>query len=262
MPILVSDIIARIRSNGLDAQPDTDYYSDTNEIIPAIDSAQKWLISLIDKSRSNNKDSDEVVKELASCRIFTTSSLSRIGIDDTIWTIDSIVPLPNTASNSKTPPTPPTPVAGFTASYENTDLMFVNSWYSAARKSIEESNENRNNPFAPGFMPTNISQSLLVEGSSLNVDFMYVSPYSYQDPVTTAFSIEIQPSIPLRKCAIFCIIKPTAVTSSTQSLQFPTSVFNIIYEKALQFLSYSQGDQTNIWQVTETDISKLLSSIS
>lgn len=260
MPILVSDIVSRIQANGLDAQPDTGYYSVPTEIIPAIDSAQKWLVSAVDKLRSNNKDTDEVIKELASSRVFTTSVLSRIVFDDSIWTIDAVQPLPATASNGTTPPTPPTDQY---ASYENTDLMFVSSWYSASRKTIEEAGENRNNPFAGGFQPPNIPANTLVEGSSLNVDFMYVAPYAYTNPSTsTGFYIEIQPYIPRKKCAIFCILKPIAITQTNQSLQFPTSMFNLVYEKALQFLSYSQGDQTNIWEVTDNDIQTLLNSIS
>lgn len=260
MPILVTDLIARIRANGLDAQPDTDYYDDVKEIVPAIDSAQKWLVSIIDKIRSNNKDTDEVIRELTQTKVYTTSVLSRLIFDDTIWTIDAVVPLPVTASNGTTPPITPTDNY---KSYENTDLMFVSSWYSAARKTIEESNENRNNPFSPGFSPPNIDLTLLVEGSNLNIDFMYVSSYGYNNPSTSTGSyIEIQPYLSRKKVALFLVMRPAAITATNQSLQFPTSMFNIVYEKALQFLSYSQGDQTTIWQVTEEDVKKLLASIS
>lgn len=265
MAIIAQDIVSRIQQVGLDAQPDTDYYSVQNEILPAIDSSVKWLMSVIQSARSKNKNTDEIVSELAQCLIFITSYQSRIQFDEIKdwWTIDAVVPLPKVASNNLPPPVPPINANPFASTLRN-DFVFLYSNYSAKRKTIEEANENRNNPFSSGYLPSNVNQSLLIGGSDLNIDFSYLAPYIYnQDPSSPiAPFIEINPLIPNKECAVFVTKRPLPIISVNTSIPFPVTVFNVIYEKALQFLSYSQGDQTTIWEVTEQDIAKLINAVS
>lgn len=264
MPILVNDIVSRIQQVGLDAQPDTDYYSVTNEIIPAIDSATKWLMSVIQEARSTNKKTDEIVAELQYCLIFYTNIQSRIQFSEFVdwWTIDAVAPLPFVISNTLVPPVPPIKANPLESTYRE-DLVFSYSNYSALRKTIEQANENRQNPFSPGYSPPNLDSNLLTPGSDLNVDFSYLSPYQYNLDTASAQGswIEINPSIPQKLCAVFVTKQPAKVQNLNETIKFPQSVFNIIYEKALQFLSYSQGDGTTIWEVTERDVTKLINAV-
>lgn len=259
MPIQAADIIARVRRVGLDAQPNTDYYDDNIDIIPAIDSAVKWLVSVINAARSQNKATDEAVRELAKVYIYRTSEQSRIIFEDSIWTIDSVAPLCTTIENGLAPlPVPTSPFQ----SWKRNNLSFVRSYYSCFRKTIEEHNANRLNPMSPGFMPESLSQSQLTEGSKYNISFCYIPSYDYNYiNVAKGSYIEILPEIPYKNCAIFCIEQPSAVISANDTIRFPQSLFNILYEKTLQFISYSQGDGTSIWSVTENDISKLFKAI-
>ena len=260
MSILVSDIISRMRNVGLDAQPNTDYYDDLEDLVPAIDSSVKWIVSVINKARSENKSTDEVLRELTQARIYRTNDQSRINFDSAIWTIDAVAPLPETIANTTNPPTPTT--SGFQSLYRS-DLSFVRSYYSAFRKTIEESNQNRMNPFSPGFMPEHLTQADLTVGSNLNITFCYVPSYDYIYPTVAAGSyIEILPEIPQKLCAVFLVKNHPAVTATADTILFPVSIFNMVYETALQFVSYSQGDDTTIWGVTNNDVALLVKSIS
>lgn len=259
MPISVQSVIDRMRNVGLDAQPNTDYYDDVLDLIPAIDSAVKWTVTVINKARSENKATDEIVRELSKSLIYKTSSQSRIIFEEAWWTIDAVQPLPDTISNGT--PTPANPASPFMSLYRS-DLSFVRSYYSAFRKTIEEAGQNRTNPFSPGFVPDSNTLFLLVEGSKLNITFGYVPSYDYIYPTVAAGSyIEILPEIPNKLCAVFVIQNPAPVTAVGQTILFPVSIFNVIYEKALQFVSYVQGDDTTIWGVTDNDIAKLVKSV-
>lgn len=260
MPILVSDIIARMRNVGLDAQPNTDFYDDLRDLVPAIDSAVKWTVSVINKAKAENKATEEILRELSQARIYRTNDQSRILFEEAFWSIDAVAPLPDTVSNTTPAPTPTT--SGFQSLYRS-DLSFVRSYYSAARKTIEETNQNRTNPFSPGFLPENVTQADLTAGSKLNITFCYVPSYDYIYPTVAAGSyIEILPEIPQKLCAVFVVKNPATIVATTDTILFPVSIFNIIYEKALQFVSYVQGDDTNIWGVTGNDVALLVKSIS
>lgn len=260
MPILVQDVIDRMRNVGIDAQPNTDYYDDLLDLVPAIDSSVKWLISVINKARSENKATDEVVRELTQTRIYRTSLQSRIMFEDDLWTIDAVAPLCDTVDNTTNPPAPP---ASTFMSWYRSDLSFIRSYYSAYRKTIEETNQNRQNPFSPGFLPDGVTSSDLTEGSRLNITFCYVPSYDYIYPTVAAGSyIEILPEIPNKLCAIFLVKNHPAITATGDTILFPVSLFNLVYEKALQFVSYSQGDNTDIWNVTANDVALLVKSIS
>lgn len=260
MPIPVASVISRIREVGLDAQPNTNFYNDTDDIIPAIDSSVKWLVSVINMAKAQNKATEEVLRELSKCFVYSTSELSRIIFEESIWSIDAVAPLCDSTSNGTTPPAPPTTKFN---SVKLTDQSFVISYYSAYRKTIEEVNQNRLNPMSPGFMPELLTQSDLTEGSKFNIAFAYVPSYDYiQGASAPGAYIEILPHIPKKKCAVFFVENPAEITAANQTIQFPVSCFNLIYEKALQFISYSQGDGTNIWGVTESDISKLFKAVS
>lgn len=248
--------------SALDAQPDSGYYDSTFDFIPSIDSACKWIFSIIVASKSRSKRAAEILREAQFNYIYVTNIQSRIMIEGAIWSIDAVFPLPFTISNGQ--PTPPPPLDDF-ESYVRTDLVYQYSNYSAYRKTVEQTGENRNNPFSPGYNPPTISQSQLVEGSNLNIDFCYIEPYSYntqqENPMDKRGYIEIQPFIPKKMCAVAYTINPNPILGTGTNINLPDSAFLLIVEKALSFLSYQQGDKTTLYQVTEVDIQRVLSSI-
>lgn len=256
MPITAQSIVTRMRQVGLDAQPNTDYFDTTIDLLPAIDSAVKWLVTVCNAAKAQNKSTEEALRELAKCYIYRTNAYSRIIFENSVWSIDAVAPLCATTPNSN--PIPAQPTSPF-QSWKRTDLSFVRSYYSAYRKTIEEVNQNRLNPMSPGYFPPDEDSSILIEGSQYNITFCYVPSYDYIYPTVAAGSyIEILPEIPQKLCAVFLTENPASVTSVNDIIKFPESLFNLVYEKALQFVSYSQGDQTSLYGVTDVDIARLV----
>lgn len=257
--IQVQRIIDDIRSIGLDATPDSDYYNDSEDIIPAINSSVRWLVSLIDSARSKNKRVDEVLKYLAKTRIYQLDNKSRFLMEDKVWTVDAIQPLPCSEAIPNIPPVVQTDPA---ISVERTDLVHVSSNYDANRKTIEEWATNKNNPFAQGnaVIPCAVSDKL-IECSDLNVSFAYLNPYEYVEN-QGEFLFEVRPFIPNKLTTIFYVKTPTEVVAGTDELEFADNLFGLIYDKALQFVSYNQGDGTNVYGITDADIQRLMQSIS
>jgi hypothetical protein len=44
----------------------------------------------------------------------------------------------------------------------------------------------------------------------------------------------------------------------SQNIEFPNSVFQLLFDKALSYISYKQGDGTNLYAVTAQDVQQLL----
>jgi len=255
--ILVSRIISSIRQAGLDAGIDSDYYNDTEDLIPAINLAVRWLVSVIDVARAKDKRTDESLKFLEVVQVYQLNNLSRVTIPDTIWTIDAIMAVPVTTPNGTTPVVQ----TDKTLSVLRTDLTFVSSLYEASRQVIQEWNVGIDSPFAPGNIITQLPVGF--DGTrSYNVSFGFLDNYSYNSATPTRVDVEIRPWIPNMLVALFVVLNPTDVTLTTDFVQFPESLYTLIYAKALQIVSYNQGDMTSLNQVTNADIVALINAVS
>lgn len=255
--ILVSDIIFRIRTR-LDAVG-SGYYDDTDDLIPAIQSSIEWLVSLINANMSDKKISEESLRELRVAVVFQTSENSRINIDETFWTIEAVYPLPLTSPNNP-PVISPNPHPE--ESLVRDDLLHIRSSYSAKRMTLEEWAENEKNPFAAG--NTVKDCCVLTHGSDCNIKFGYLNPLEYR--ATTNFAttrdLEVRPYIPNKLCTLFYVENPDKIEETTDEIRFPISLFEIITDKALQFVSYKQGDGTSIWEVSGADVNQLVKMLS
>jgi len=91
--------------------------------------------------------------------------------------------------------------------------------------------------------------------------YAYLSPFNYQGLNSGANSseIEIRPPIANGKITVFWAKKPSPITSLSENIEFPNSVFQLLFDKALNYIAYKQGDQTSIYGVTSQDIQQLLS---
>jgi len=88
---------------------------------------------------------------------------------------------------------------------------------------------------------------------------------SYYELFTGNYEIEILPEVQNELIAISYLRYPNSITGSdagSQYLQFPNSLINIIVEKALQYISYKQGDSTNLYGVSKQDIKELVTLMS
>ena len=278
----------------LDAEG-TDHYRDQQDIIPAINSSVQWLVNVMTRVLSEKKMSAEILRELTLIKIWQTNGFSRFAFDESqvghgLWTVLSMHPKPTVwqgAFNAQVD------FATFSAQFQayvngnqNTEsfngpildrkpssgaflekhdsifrpeLSYVKSEFDCMRLTHEEWVRNAKNPFKPG----NTIQSADCD----DVNYAYLDPTDYNSAsggynTTPKHEFEVRPYIPYQLVAMVYVKVPSTITALTGSLEFPQTFFEMLVTKALQFVSYKQGDKTNLYSVTQQDTAALLSSIA
>ena len=245
MAILVSDIISRVAAQ-IDAEG-SEFYLPTQDYIPAIRSAQDFVVGVINSQLGRLKFSEEIFKDLSRTRVWQTSAYSRIDIGltgDQVWSITDVVPLPTTV-----PAFAPVVLPNPEDSALRTDLSHLKSLYYASRLSFEEWENNIENPFAQGHQ---------AEAGEVPRSFAYLNYSNYGS--TNYFAgpeIEIRPEIPHQPLTIRYTKVPLVPTLVIDSLEFPKFVTEIIVAATANFMSYKQGDQTTLNQLSSQLLSML-----
>ncbi len=235
----------------LDAE-NSDHYRDDLDIIPAINASIKWLTSVVNTAYGQDKIGEEFFRELSSSGVFRTSDTSRVSLavfPSEAWSILAVYPKPTTKSITGVP-VPITPDNG--RSYYLPNKLHVSSQLSCKRLNLEQWSVNYDNPFEAGYQGDQICDTLKL--------YAYLTPINYQGYSTSYLTqeLEIRPSSPNEEVTIFWAKKPTQIVALTDEINFPHSVFQLLFDKALNYIAYKQGDQTNIYGVTSQDIQQLL----
>lgn len=236
----------------LDAEG-VDHYGDNEDIIPAINASVKWVVSVINSALGQKKLGEEIFDEVHRALVFRTSRDSRVSLSvfpSDVWTITAVVPLPETSDSGGIEP----PGMQDNRSYLMTNLYHVASQSFAKRTTVEKWHQIGKNPFAAGY------PRACEEG----VDYAYLNPVSYypDGTVDVRREIEIKPKLDKKLVTIFYVEKPDPITALGQNdIALPDSVFNMVLNKALQYIAYQQGDQTNLFSVTSSDLQVLVQTI-
>lgn len=253
MPVPVQDIIDQMRF-ALDAEGQ-DYYDDNRDFIPSINASVRWLVNVINQAIGENKVSEEVLVDLSTVDVFYTSKNSRVSLNvfpSEVWTIIGVYPKPvvDDTGNAYTPP-----VSNINSAHR-TDKYFIESEYSCKRLNAEEWNENSDNPFEAGYKKADLNCPDVL-------DFAYVGPKNYgSNGSGLTREIEIRPYIPEENVAVEYIRKHDKITLVTDDVEFPDTLFQMIFNRALKYIAYKQGDQTNLFAVTSEDIEQLINSVT
>lgn len=236
----------------LDAE-NSDHYRDDLDFIPAINASMKWLTSVISSAYGQNKIGEEFFRELSYSGVFKTSNTSRVSLDifpNEVWTIQAIYINPSTSSiQGQTPPT----TTDTTRSYFMNNLFHLSSYDACKRLSIEEWATNRDNPFEAGYDGEQLCDDLK--------EYAYLNPINYQGDGTSYLTqeLEIRPLLSNQNISVFWTKKPDNITALGDTINFPNSVFQMLFDKALSYIAYKQGDQTTIYGVSSTDVQQLIS---
>ncbi len=248
MPIQVQTIVDRCNAD-LDAEG-SDYYRFDQDFKPAINQAVEWLIIIFNQIFAEKKVTPEQLRDLIKIKIWQANAFSRISFDPAIighslWSLLAVMPLPTLHPNNSITSLPNKTQSRFMA-----NKSFVSSLYGCKRLTGEEWNLNSLNPFVPG---NNVLTGGLAEYGYR--DWADYSSSTYTNPV--APEIEIRPSVSEKYVALEYIKYPTPVSLITDVLEFPESMTQIITEKTLSFLAVKQGDNTNLWGITEGDVKRI-----
>lgn len=246
--ISVQSLVDRMESL-LDAEG-SDRYTFQNDYKPAITSSVEWLQSVFNKAFADKKLSEENLQDLIRSVVYQTNSFSRVKLDATnlgfkVWSILKVNPEPQVfPANSIVDP-----VANLYTSKFRPDLSFIKSNFSASRLTTEQWENAHQNIFEAG--------NSFMNGSLKTYAYLNYSNYSSSSYLTGP-EIEIQPEIPNEFVAFQLLKYPTPILLITDSVEFPESLTNLVVQKALNFISVKQGDQTNLYAVTSKDIMNLV----
>ena len=244
--ISVQEVVDRMTS-ALDAEG-PDRYLFEQDFKPAINSAIDWLVIVFNAAFAQDKLSEEDLRELTKVKIWQASNFNRIKFDDVVvghklWSITGVFPEPTVFPDQQPPP-----LANDYDSVFFPDLSYVESDHSADLLSIEEWNENKKNIFMAG--NTEVSNELK------KYAYLGINDYSSSGyPVVG--EIEIRPSVAGNFVALSYIKVPDKIDLISDQIEFPQTIFELLYQKALNFVSYKQGDQTTLYSVTERDVVRL-----
>ncbi len=236
----------------LDAEG-SDHYRDDLDYIPAINASIKWLTAVAGSAFGENKIGEEFFREISYSGVFQTDEHSRISLSvfpSEVWTVLAIYPQPITKSIGNAP------VTVDTQSYFRSDLVHVSSTKDCVRKSVEEWARGKENPLEAGYDGLMICDGLKT--------FAYLNPFNYRNTNTGIHSqeLEIRPKPTLNLATVFWAKKPGLITDiTTGDIEFPASCFQLLFDKALYYISYKIGDNSTIAQISNQDIQQLLSVI-
>jgi hypothetical protein len=252
MPILAQELANSMRAS-LDAEG-AEHYRDDLDIIPAINDAVRWLENVINIALGQRKIGEEIFQDLSVAGVFQTTKDSRISFTsfpEPVWTILAVYPLPETDVTGLAQPVPPTTKD----SIFRADLYHIASDNSAKRLTVEEWSNNRGNPFEAGYEGDAICDELK--------EYAYLAPINYNPTGTDTIDreIEIRPALNQELVTVIFAKKPADITSLAQFVEYPYTAFQVLKNKALQYIAYKQGDQTNLNAITNQDINTLIQSI-
>ena len=244
--IPVQTIVDRVTSI-LDAEGSDRYLFD-QDFKPAINLSKDWVVAVFNKAFADKKLSEENLKELVKTKVWTTSTFSRINIDPSVinvWSILGIIPKPTVYPAASIPTVGVNP----DTSTLETGVSYISSEFSARRLTIEEWNENKNNVFEAG---NNILTTSFTEYAYLNQGDYSSTNY------TTAGEIEVRPSVPTEFVAITYLRYPLDINVIGDSIEFPQTLTDLIVNKVLNYISFKQGDQTNLFSVSGSEVATLV----
>lgn len=250
MPILVQTIVNRLKAD-LDAEG-SDRYTFDQDYKFSINSAMETLITMFNSAFAENKLTPESLRELTKVKVWQASKYSRVNYDvadvgHPFWTIFGVYPKPVVNKGVAG-----IPLTNPDESKLRKDISFISSDNSAKRLNFEQWSQNRKNAFMPG------NNILLGELS----EYAYLDPADYSSTsYNTVGEIEIRPEIPNELVGIAYLKYPSQVSSITDSIEFPEPLTDLIVEIALNAIATKQGDNTNVYAITERNITKLVNLI-
>lgn len=253
MPIFLQEIHDRCLA-ALDAE-DSDRYTFDQDTYPSIQGAVETVVTWFNQAFADNKLTPESLRELTKVGVWQTNAFSRVSFDEAVvgvklWSVLGIFPEIKTNKGVAASPTTNKAESKF-----RPELSFVESIKSAKRLTFEQWNQNSKNAFMPG---NTILQGSLKEYAYL--DFADYTSTSYVKP-NDKFETTIRPDVSNKLIAIAYLKYPNVPKNIAGSIDFPTSLTDLITEITLNKISYKQGDQTNLYGVTAQNINRLISLI-
>ena len=253
--ILASDIFTSIRST-LD-DDNSGRYSETDDLAPVVNSAIRYLVQVFNLAFEQKKFAPESLRELVRVKILPvtgTGNIKKVNItlgELNFWSIFGIEPDPGLVDNFTT--FAPDATIEFTDyAYADADLIETRHKF-ADRLTLEEWNEKSEDPFSAGS---------LISVPSTFARAAYLGPGRYFNATDDFILIRPASLFINNYVAIWHLVNPTVVVDGTSQIEFPQSLFNLVVDKSINYLSRQQGPESKIGPITDKDVTQILSLIT
>lgn len=219
----------------------------------AINDAITWMTSLFSSALERKKISPENLRELLYTRVFQPNVYGRIELDPNelgqyVFYIVAVNPEAEVHPSGSTLDN----IVDTDSKYRD-DLTFVKSDFSAANLPYEEWNQNRKNIFKKG--------NDVLTGEMKSYAYLNFGNYG-STSYDRSMEIEVRPNPHESFVGITYVKRPDKINNESDTIEFPYAVINLVYQRALHFISYKQGDQTNLFSVTQNDVNTLAQLLS
>lgn len=257
---IVAQVIIDGVSAEIDAQGSQRWLVDL-DYVPALNNAQKVITGYLATAYAERRISEESLRELIYPRIWQTNQYGRVhinegsnivGVPTFIWGITAVYGEPGTI-----PATPTiTPTAPEVSLYRG-DVSWDFSGFPAKRLSTEEIGKARNNSFAAG-------NELMAAGPNRTYSYCIIGNARSTSYPIDGWEIEIAPkSRTSHKLVCIAFLKtPNVVVDNTSTLEFPTSLTDLLIKQTCKELSVKagDGDRASLYNVTSQMVIDRLSS--
>lgn len=237
--ILASSIFTQVL-NLLD-DDDSGRYSETADLVPALNLAVDFVVTLFtaafEQKRIHMESLSELVKTIILSIAIKTTTVS-VDLDshsvikrDSIWTIIGVDPQPSVDAGS--------PI-------KMTDSS--KKW--ATKLTLAEWNDSQDDPFAPG-----TTQSIPSDFQRIS----YVGPGQFFDDAKEHLLLRPKAYFTAGdKVGLWLLVTPTKVTAGASEIAFPRVLENLLVQKTLQYISMQHGAQSALGVATEKEITQLV----
>lgn len=240
MAILASDVFTDVKSF-LD-DDSSGRYDTTLDLVPAINKAVLYLITLFNTAFDAKKITPESLRELVTTKVLAATGISTKKIDLSVitdlWTILAVAPSPSVMV--VTPALPAVPY----------DVLADTSIRFAKRMTIEEWEDSYADPFSAGTGISIVSDLIKPGYIGPGIYFADTKPYILVRPASI-FTTD--------KACIFYLKNPTKVIAGTTFVEFPRSLYDLLVDKTINALSIQHSAEGLYGKITDKEVSQLVS---
>jgi hypothetical protein len=258
--------LKEVMAANLDAEG-SDRYLDVQDYVPAINSAISRAMTAVGWAMANRKGSEEALRDLTYVRIFQTNSEGGVAISNpailsllghSIWNVLGVYAQPDTVPPDASPTAQPDNVSLY-----RPDVAWSGSGSPVERVTLEEVPVLRNNAFLSG-------NEVLASAPKRRTFAYYIVGNASSSNYDTGMSfsgigeIRVLPKSVTSKSlvAISYLSQPTELDANNYNLpttfiEFPQSMKRTLANWALQYISWKQGDGTNLQMNAMKDAQEL-----
>jgi hypothetical protein len=228
--ITAADVFTDVRS--LLDDDGSGRYSATADLIPAVNQAIQYLVTVFNSAFEQKKLSPEVLRDLSVTKILdvtgTNTKKADISSITDLWTIFGIEPDPSVTGG---------------------DLLEETRNRFATRMTLENWNYVLSDPFSPGTSVAILSDF---------VQAGYLGPGQYFGDGKLYIMIRPASAFTEDKLGVYYLKNPTKVTTEASQIEFPTSLHSLLVQKTLNALSIQHGPESMYYKITDKDVTQLL----